>query len=100
MRYACDSDRKVCDVYELNHGVRPDQRHVEELTGAEILDAVGGELDYLDASPPCQSWSTAGKRRMAGDANGAVFADTIRLVGETDTLAFGIENVAGLAEGG
>ncbi len=38
---------------------------VRQLTGDMILEKIGipkGELDILDGSPPCASFSTAGKR--------------------------------------
>ena len=44
---------------------------VRELTGEMILNQIGlkrGELDILDGSPPCASFSTAGKKeKMWGE---------------------------------
>ena len=55
------------DVYALNArpGTIIDGRDIRNVTPEEILAATGlkvGELDLLDGSPPCASFSTAGKR--------------------------------------
>ena len=53
-------------VYKANH---PDSildtRDIRTIQPADILKAIGksvGEIDLLDGSPPCASFSTAGKR--------------------------------------
>ena len=54
------------EVYELNHpGVILDDRDVREVKPEDVRRAIGlraGELDVLEGSPPCASFSTAGKR--------------------------------------
>ena len=64
-----------------------DGRDVREVRGEEILDAVERmagrrELDVLDGSPPCQSWSMAGKRELMSDPNGELFSEYVGLVEE------------------
>src|SRR4051794_17381203 len=71
--YALDCDRVARETYELNLGLRPDGRRIEDVSGIDILGAVeeatgSRELHVLDGSPPCQSWSSAGKRNMVHDS--------------------------------
>lgn len=60
--------KAASDVYEANFPttiVLKDD--IRKLTGKDILDKINlkiGELDILDGSPPCQSFSTAGKREQ------------------------------------
>jgi DNA (cytosine-5)-methyltransferase 1 len=70
----------------------------EPVRGREILDAAGGALDVLDGSPPCQDFSTAGKRDLDG-ARARLYYEAIRLVGECRPRAFAFENVTGLVKG-
>src|SRR5437588_11346758 len=57
--YANDFNARARETYARNLGLEPDGRSVEDVTGAEILAAAGGELDVFDGSPPCQPFSTA-----------------------------------------
>jgi len=90
-----------------------DERDIRTLRGADVLGAIGigaGELDVLDGSPPCQSFSLAGRRqrgwgREMHHADGTtqrsddLFFDYARLVREVRPRVFVAENVAGLARG-
>lgn len=89
-----------------------DGRDVRDVTGAEILAAIGktrGELDLFDGSPPCASFSTAGKREK-GWGKVKTYSDTeqraddlffefARLVDEVQPRVFVAENVSGLVKG-
>jgi DNA (cytosine-5)-methyltransferase 1 len=89
-----------------------DTRDIREVTGQDILDATGlgvGEIDLYDGSPPCASFSTAGKRE-AGWGQVKKYSDTqqrtddlfyeyARLIEETQPRVFVAENVAGLVKG-
>lgn len=57
-----------------------------------------GELDVLDGSPPCQGFSTAGKRAF-GDARNQLFREYVRLLGGLRPRAFVMENVSGMVKG-
>ncbi len=70
----------------------------EPVKGKDILKAVGGSLDLLDGSPPCQDFSTAGKRDLDG-ARAGLYYEAIRLVREVRPRAFCFENVTGLVKG-
>ena len=101
------------DTYKANH---PDSildpRDVRRVKPAEILAATGlrpGELDLFDGSPPCASFSVAG-RREAGWGKVKVYSETrqrtddlffeyARLLEGLRPKAFVAENVAGLVKG-
>lgn len=55
-----------------------------------------GEVDLVTGGPPCQSFSTAGKRQSIGDPRGSLFMDFIRTVEEVQPRFFVMENVRGL----
>jgi DNA (cytosine-5)-methyltransferase 1 len=103
---------KAADVYELNKSAETvlDRRSIngvafdgetkvnEPVKGSDILKAAGGSLDVLDGSPPCQDFSTAGKRDLDG-ARAGLYYEAIRLLGEVRPRAFAFENVTGLVKG-
>jgi len=55
-----------------------------------------GEIDLVTGGPPCQSFSTAGKRESIGDPRGSLFMDFIRIVKDLQPRFFIMENVRGL----
>lgn len=57
-----------------------------------------GELDLLDGSPPCQGFSTAGKRKF-DDSRNQLFKEYIRLLHGLRPKVFVMENVSGLVKG-
>ncbi len=72
---------------------------VTQLTGAEILQATNlkcGEVGLISGGPPCQPFSTAGKRGTLGDPRGSLFRDFLRLVDEIQPRFFVMENVRGI----
>jgi len=100
-------------TYKANH---PDSildtRDIRTVQPGDILKAVGlqeGELDLFDGSPPCASFSTAGKRE-AGWGKVKQYSDTkqrtddlffeyARLVKGLQPKVFVAENVSGLVKG-
>jgi len=88
--------------YELNF---PNSKvllgNLSEISFNEILQIINlskGELDFLDASPPCQGFSMAGKREVLDKRNELIF-DTVKKIGEIYPKVFLIENVDGLIKG-
>lgn len=89
-----------------------DTRDIRKVTAAEILAATGlgvGEIDLVDGSPPCASFSTSGKRE-AGWGTVKQYSDTqqrtddlffefARLLRDLQPRTFVAENVAGLVQG-
>lgn len=90
-----------------------DPADIRDVTGADLLKRAGverGELDILDGSPPCQSFSTAGKREKGwgiahahGDGSHQVsddlFFEYARLLTAVQPRTFVAENVSGLVKG-
>lgn len=65
----------------------------------ELMDVVGlrpGELDVLVGGPPCQSFSTAGRRGTVEDPRGQLIWDFLRFVDAFRPRFFLMENVRGL----
>lgn len=102
------------DTYRANH-VKTflDDRDVRTVEAKDILKKIGlkkGELDLMDASPPCSAFSTAGKReegwgetkKYSDDAEQRVddlFFEFVRLLKGIMPKVFVAENVDGLIKG-
>jgi DNA (cytosine-5)-methyltransferase 1 len=101
------------DTYRANHPQTIlDTRDIRTVQAGDVLKAIGmkvGQLDLLDGSPPCASFSTAGKRE-AGWGKVKKYSDTaqrtddlffefIRLVQGIQPKVFVAENVSGLVKG-
>ena len=99
---AAEWESNACDTYRLNHpNTMILERDVATITGAEILKLTGlevGELDILDGSPPCQGFSTMGKRQIQ-DPRNQLFREYVRLLQELRPRVFVMENVSGLVKG-
>ena len=67
--------------------------HVLEMTKIKK-----GELDILDGSPPCQGFSTAGKRDFT-DTRNQLFKEYARLLKDLKPKVFIMENVSGMVKG-
>lgn len=77
------------------------QKDITKVTSQEILDFCKikkGELDVFDGSPPCQGFSTAGKREVQ-DPRNDLFMHYSRLVQELEPKVFVMENVSGMIKG-
>lgn len=90
-----------------------DGRDIRQVKAEDILKSANlevGELDIFDGSPPCQAFSTAGKREKgwgkakqyehgAKQCNEQLFWDYIRLLDGLKPKFFVAENVSGLLKG-
>jgi DNA (cytosine-5)-methyltransferase 1 len=90
-----------------------DSRDIRQIQPKEILEVTGlkkGEIDLFDGSPPCQAFSTAGKREKgwgkgkryehgAVQCNEQLFDEYIRLLRGLMPKTFVAENVSGLVKG-
>jgi DNA (cytosine-5)-methyltransferase 1 len=72
------------------------QLSVEECLRLTSLQV--GELDVLDGSPPCQGFSTAGKRLM-DDPRNQLFREYVRLLRGLQPKVLIMENVSGMVKG-
>ena len=83
IRLAVEWDTKAADVYKRNFdGTQMFVGDIADLTSEEALEITGlqpGELDVLDGSPPCQGFSTAGKRTFA-DSRNRLFEEYVRMI--------------------
>ncbi len=99
---AIDNDSHAVKCFKLNFADVPCwHKSVIDVTGQEILDFCKiqrGDLDVLDGSPPCQGFSTAGKRQV-NDPRNDLFMHFVRLVDELYPKVFVMENVTGMAKG-
>lgn len=74
---------------------------IAKLSVEECLRLTGiepGQLDVLDGSPPCQGFSTAGRRKMGDDRN-QLFREYCRLLRGLQPRVFVMENVSGMIKG-
>ena len=74
---------------------------IRQLTAAEALRIAGikvGQLDLLDGSPPCTSFSAAGTRRGEADECGQLWLEFARLLDGIKPRAFIMENTDGLVK--
>lgn len=100
--------------YKANHPESIlDGRDIHDVQPEEILTATGlkqGELDLFDGSPPCQAFSTAGKRHKGWgegktyengktQCNETLFDEYVRLLRGLMPRVFVAENVSGLVKG-
>lgn len=99
---AIDFDKNAVETFKLNFkDVLIWQKDITQIKGKDILDFCNikeGELDVLDGSPPCQGFSTAGKRKVYDSRNDLVL-EYIRLVDELQPKVFVMENVSGMVKG-
>jgi DNA (cytosine-5)-methyltransferase 1 len=101
------------DTYKANHPevilTGEDIRTVPGATILETLNIKRGEIDLLEGSPPCASFSTAGlidkgwgKVKTYSDSvqrSDDLFFEYSRLIGELYPKVFIAENVSGLVKG-
>jgi DNA (cytosine-5)-methyltransferase 1 len=90
---AIDNWKEACRTYERNLGVKPLNDGVSVKHVGSLLDRVG-DVDLVVGGPPCQGFSTSGKRALADKRNHLVkaFLDAVELA---SPQAFIMENVTG-----
>ena len=89
--YACDMDKFARITYTHNHG-EPDY-YPENVYDREIPEE---SLDVYMTSPPCQSFSLAGKRKGKDSDNGILFFNSHEFIQKNKPRYFIFENVKGL----
>ena len=99
-------------TYRLNHTTPiVDKRDIRQISGTSILEAIGkrrGDIDVLEGSPPCVSYSAAGLKRKAwgqekiysrtSQRTDDLFFEFIRVLEELQPRVFVAENVMGMIE--
>jgi DNA (cytosine-5)-methyltransferase 1 len=107
--FVVSAQETYAENYPKTHIFKQD---IRELTGDMILQKINikkGELDILDGSPPCSSFSIAGaKEKMWGEVKkysdteqrtDDLFFEFSRILNEVQPKVFVCENVAGLTSG-
>ena len=99
---AVEWDQNAVDTFRLNFPEVPVYHgDIAKLTGEECMRLAGigpRELDVFDGSPPCQGFSTAGKRKF-DDPRNSLFKEYARLIQELQPRVFVMENVTGMVKG-
>jgi len=99
---AVEWDDNAVETFKLNFPEVPVYHgDITKLTGSECMRLAGigpGELDVFDGSPPCQGFSTAGKRKF-DDPRNSLFREYARLLKELQPRVFVMENVTGMIKG-
>lgn len=99
---AVEWEQNAADTLRLNFPHVPLYHgDIAKLSVDECLRLAGvkpGELTVFDGSPPCQGFSTAGKREI-GDARNQLFREYCRLLEGLRPRAFVMENVSGMVKG-
>lgn len=112
--YANEFVEAARDTYEANkrEWTIVDGRDIRTVTPESFLETIGlarGELDLLDGSPPCASFSTAGKRSAkwgqvssysdTAQRTDDLFYEFARILEGVQPKVFIAENVSGLVKG-
>jgi DNA (cytosine-5)-methyltransferase 1 len=101
-RLAVEWDKHAAESYRRNfHDTPVFEGDISALSGDDALELAGlrpGELDVFDGSPPCQGFSTSGKRRM-DDPRSQLYLEYLRLLEAFRPRALVMENVSGLVKG-
>jgi DNA (cytosine-5)-methyltransferase 1 len=95
----CQTIRANIDAGNLPADIKVYESDIRDLDPSAILREVGlkpGQVDLLVGGPPCQSFSTAGKRGTVQDARGTLLWEFLRFVRAIKPRAFLMENVRGL----
>lgn len=104
---ACiEKEPSFCATIRANHAagrlskkLKVFEGDISDLDPADVLKACGlkpGELDVLVGGPPCQSFSTAGRRQATQDPRGTLLWQYLRFVEYMQPRFFLMENVRGL----
>lgn len=100
VRSACEFDKFCRQTISINRPNLALLGDVNEQDKVSVLDAAGlsekDDIDLIVGGPPCQAFSTAGKRKGINDPRGNVFLKFLDLAISLDPKVLVIENVRGL----
>ena len=89
----------MAQAYSLNHPtVKMYNKDIKDFSIKDLESDLGlqkGDIDIVVGGPPCQAYSTAGKR-LIDDPRGKLFQEYYRLLSEIQPQIFVFENVKGL----
>lgn len=100
VKVAVEMNNSACNTIRLNKPLLPIiDKDITTVSSNEILEKSGlqkNQVDLIVGGPPCQSFSTAGRRRSLKDTRGNCIFEFIRVVNDIRPKAFIMENVRGL----
>lgn len=96
----CETIRHNRDLgHTSNPLLRVYEADISQLDPHEVMEDLGlekGELDLIVGGPPCQSFSTAGRRGTTQDPRGTLLWEFLRFIDCLSPKMFLMENVRGL----
>lgn len=93
---AYDNDKVLASSYSYNFPrTKLIFEDIFELTGSSVLATARGVVDGIIGGPPCQGFSTIGKRHPE-DPRSQLLSEFFRIVREVGPSFFAMENVCGL----
>ncbi len=99
---AIEWDNNAVETFKLNFPDVPVYHgDIAKISVEDVLQMTGlkvSELDIFDGSPPCQGFSTAGKRQL-DDPRNQLFREYVRLLRGLKPKVFIMENVSGMVKG-
>jgi len=103
-RVCVEYDRFCQETLEANRSRFRDSsieflRDITDISPGHILEVAGlkpGEATLVSGGPPCQSYSTAGKRGAIDDPRGTLFYQYVNVIQVAQPRIFIMENVRGL----
>lgn len=100
IRLACEVDKYCRQTIALNRPNAALLTDINDYSADDVRAAAGlnteDNIDLIAGGPPCQAFSTAGKRKGFNDDRGNVFLKYLDLCLELKPRYFVIENVRGL----
>lgn len=98
--YAQDYWQDAVDTYRINlSGHTAECGDIHDLDHHRLLKVLPSRPDWIVGGPPCQGYSTVGKRHR-GDKRNGLFKQFRRVVADVRPNGFLIENVLGLRDMG
>ena len=94
--FANEYDKHAAAAFRANYpDINMINRKIQDLTEAEINELIGDEeVDIIIGGPPCQSFSTVGRRRF--DDKARLYTEYIRMLRIIQPRMFLFENVKGM----
>ena len=95
----CETIRANRDAGRLHPNLQIFEGDIANINPLAVLKAAGlkpGQVDLMVGGPPCQSFSTAGRRRTTQDPRGTLLWQFLRFVDVMRPRFFLMENVRGL----
>ena len=97
---ACESEKFIRETIKLNNPKLKVLEDINLYTPEQIKKAAGlkkkEKIDLIVGGPPCQAFSTAGKRLSINENRGVVFIKFLEIIKKLKPTYFVIENVRGL----